>query len=416
MKIAIIHDWLVTYAGAERALEQLLHCFPNADLFAVVDFFSDEQRRQHLLNKKATTTYIQKFPLSKRYYRTYLPFMPMAIEQLDVSGYDLIISNSHAVAKGVLTGPDQLHIGYVHSPMRYAWDMYHQYLRAANLTKGLKGLLAKKILHKMRMWDLRTVNGVDEFIGNSSFIAKRIWKTYRREAAVIYPPVDTDYFQPAPAASQGRENRAPTSVSSSSAAPRADFYVTASRLVPYKRVDLIVQAFAKMPNKKLVVIGDGPEAKKVRALATSNVELLGFQENEVVRSYMQRAKAFIFAAEEDFGIVPLEAQACGTAVIAYGKGGCTETIVPAMDAATGAADTRIEAGMAAAPSRPTGVFFYEQTAEAIVAAVKNFESITIDPTACRANAERFSIAKFRETFTAFVSSKWEQYIQNEAGA
>lgn len=394
MKIALIHDWLVTYAGAERALEQILHCLPNADLFSTVDFFDTKLRQAHLLNKKATTTYIQKFPFAKRHYRTYLPFMPTAIEQLDLSDYDLVVSNSHAIAKGVLTGADQLHISYVHSPMRYAWDMYHQYLRAANLTKGLKGMLAKKILHKMRIWDLRTVNGVDEFIGNSNFIVKRIWKTYRREAAVIYPPVDTGYFQPALATSKD------------------EFYLAASRMVPYKKIDIIVEAFAKMPHKKLVVIGDGPEAKKIRALAKSNVEFLGFQENEIVKSYMQKAKAFVFAAEEDFGIVPLEAQSCGTPVIAYGKGGCTETIIPYIDAETIANANYANKPAVATLNKPTGLFFHEQTADAIIAAVQKFENLRLDPCACRANAERFSIEKFRETFTTFVNSKWEQFVSH----
>ena len=228
MKIAIVCDWLVTYAGAERVLTEIINCFPQADLFAVIDFLPEDQRK-FIQNKSVTTTFIQRLPLAKKIYRAYLPWMPLAIEQLDVSQYDLVISNSHAVAKGVITGPDQVHISYVHSPMRYAWDLQHQYLKETGLNKGLKGFLVKRLLHKMRLWDYRTPNGVDHFIANSNFIARRIWKIYRREADVIYPPVDTEKFIPKGA----KEN----------------FYLTASRMVPYKKMDLIVESFAAMPDK-----------------------------------------------------------------------------------------------------------------------------------------------------------------------
>lgn len=227
--------------------------------------------------------------------------MPLAIEQLDVSEHEILLSSSHAVAKGILSGPDQLHISYVHSPIRYAWDLQHQYLRESNLNKGLKGLIAKYLLHKIRMWDYRTANGVDYFVANSNFIARRIKKVYARHADVIYPPVNVERF---PLKST-----------------KDDFYFTASRLVPYKRIDLIVEAFSQMPNKRLVVIGDGPEMSKIKAKASSNIEVLGYQKDDVMLECMQNAKAFVFAAEEDFGITPVEAQACGTPVIAFGKGG-----------------------------------------------------------------------------------------------
>src|SRR6185295_13302171 len=215
MKIAIVCDWLVTYAGAEKVLTELIQCFPTADLFAIVDFLPDSFREQ-IGHKKATTTFIQKLPGAKKYYRHYLPLMPLAIEQLDVSQYDLVISSSHAVAKGVITGPDQIHIAYVHSPMRYAWDLQHQYLQEAKLDRGLKSFLIKTILHKMRLWDTRTANGVDYFLTNSNFIARRIWKTYRREATVIYPPVNTTDFLPYP--------------------QKENFYLAVSRFVPYKKM------------------------------------------------------------------------------------------------------------------------------------------------------------------------------------
>jgi len=300
MKIAIVCDWLVTYAGSERVLGEIIQCYPDADLYAVVDFLP-ETDRAFLLNKPVKTTYIQHFPFAKKQYRHYLPWMPLAIEQLDLSAYDLIISSSHAVAKGVLTGPHQIHISYVHSPMRYAWDLQHQYLKESGLDRGIKGHIAKYFLHRLRLWDQRTAHGVDHFIANSQFIAKRIWKTYRREATVIHPPIDLAQFKPY----MQKEN----------------YYLAASRLVPYKKIDLIVEAFAAMPDKKLIVIGDGPDFNKIKAKAAENVEMLGYQSNEKLTYYLQRAKAFVFAAEEDFGLLPLEAQACGTPVIAYGKGG-----------------------------------------------------------------------------------------------
>ncbi|MED2790588.1 glycosyltransferase family 4 protein [Bacillus wiedmannii] len=371
MKIAIVHDWLVTYAGAEKVLEQMLEVFPEADLFSLVDFL-DEKERGFIKNKEVSTTFVQKLPFAKKKYRNYLPLMPLAIEQLDLSKYDVILSSSHAVAKGVLTGPDQLHISYVHSPIRYAWDLQHQYLKEANLEKGLKGLLTKSILHKIRNWDYRTANGVDYFIGNSRFIGRRIWKVYRRESEVIYPPVDISAF--------------------TLHEQKEDFYMTASRMVPYKKIDLIVEAFAHMPDKKLIVIGDGPDFEKIKAKAKSNVQLLGYQSFEVLKSHMQRAKAFVFAAEEDFGITPVEAQACGTPVITYGKGGATETVL----------DLNYE--------KPTGLFFKEQTVESIVEKVNEFEKSydKFIPSNCRENAIRFSPERFREEIRSIVEEKYKE--------
>lgn len=375
MKIAIVCDWLVTYAGAERVIEQILNSFPEADLFSVVDFIEDD-KRNFLLNKKANTTFIQNIPFAKEKYRQYLPLMPLAVEQLNLSEYDLVISSSHAVAKGVITGPDQLHISYVHSPIRYAWDLQHQYLKEANLTRGLKGWLAKIILHYMRMWDLRTTNGVDHFIANSEFIARRIWKVYRREADVIYPPVDVDSF--------------------TLKHDKEDFYLTASRMVPYKKIDLIVEAFSQMPDKKLIVIGDGPDYKKIVDKSGKNVQFLGYQSYAVLKDHMQRAKAFVFAAEEDFGITPVEAQACGTPVIAYGKGGATETIV----------------GLGS--KAPTGVFFTEQSILALINAVNLFEreQESFVPSNCRKNAERFAIDKFKNKFRSFVEDLYIDKCHN----
>lgn len=366
MKIAIVHDWLVTYAGAERVLEQMLKVFPEADLYSMVDFLPEDSRG-FIQNKPVKTSFIQRLPKAKKHYRQYLPLMPLAVEQLNLSGYDLILTSSHAVAKGVLVGPDQIHISYVHSPIRYAWDLQHQYLRESGLDHGLKGWVAKLILHYVRLWDYRTSNGVDCFIANSNFIARRIWRVYRREAKVIYPPVDVAAFD----FSENKE----------------DFYLTASRMVPYKKIDLIVEAFTKMPDRTLVVIGDGPDFAKIRAKAGPNVKLLGYQPFEILKSHMQRARAFVFAAEEDFGIIPVEAQACGTPVIAYGKGGALETI-RGTDA-----------------QEPTGLFFPEQTVSALCQAVTDFENeveSNISPQACRENALRFSPECFRKAYEEFI--------------
>ncbi len=372
MKVAVVHDWLTLKGGAEACLEHFLKLFPQADLFCVVDFLP-ENERSFLQGHRVITSFVQRFPRAARWYRSYLPIMPLAIEQLDVTGYDLVLSSSAAVAKGVITGPDQVHIAYTHSPIRYAWDLQHQYLREANLMRGVKSWIGKSILHYMRLWDTRTASGVDHFIANSHFIARRIRKVYGRSATVIYPPVNLDRFAIGP----GRD----------------DFYVTMSRMVPYKRIPLIVEAFAAMPDRQLIVIGDGPEMPAVRAAAGPNVTILGKQPDDVVVDHLQRAKAFLFAAEEDFGIAPVEAQACGTPVIAYGKGGALETI-------------RGQDG-----AGQTGVFFAEQTVEAIVAAVERLDhrASAITPQDCRANAERFSTQRFDREIADFVAAALDQH-------
>ncbi|WDH83791.1 glycosyltransferase family 4 protein [Paenibacillus urinalis] len=369
MKIAIVHDWLVTYTGAEKVLEQILNLYPNADIFTIVDLLP-EANRFFLQNKQVKTSFVQKLPFVKSKYRSYLFLMPLAIEQFDFSQYDLIISSSHAVAKGVITGPDQLHISYVHTPIRYAWDLQHQYLKESNLDNGFKSLLARCLLHYIRLWDYRTAAAVDNFIANSNFIKSRISKVYNRDADVIYPPVNTNSFK----FQEKKKN----------------YYLTASRLVPYKKVDLIVEAFALMPDKELIVIGDGPDMNKIKNKASNNVKILGHQSFENLISYMQLAKAFVFAAEEDFGITPVEAQACGTPVIAFGKGGALET-VRGIDQ----------------HNEPTGVFFYNQSVDAIINAIEVFEKNKhlIIPENCRLHAMRFSEENFKTQFELFVKEK-----------
>jgi glycosyltransferase involved in cell wall biosynthesis len=298
--------------------------------------------------------------------------MPLAIEQFDLSEFDVVLSSSHAVAKGVITGPDQLHISYVHTPIRYAWDLQSQYLADAGLTRGLKSWLARALLHYIRIWDERTVPGVDHYIANSKFVAQRIWKFYKRNATVIHPPVEIDRFTPQ--------------------SDKKDFYLTVSRLVPYKKIGLIVEAFRQMPDKKLIVIGDGPEMKAIRERQTSNIELLGFVDNKTTANTIQDAKALIFAAEEDFGIVPVEAQACGTPVIAYGKGGARETVIES----------------------ETGYFFAEQSPESIIEAVKAFEAQPpLDPEKIRQNAERFAKERFKAVLKSFVDARYGEFRPTE---
>lgn len=371
-RVALVHDWLTAYVGGERVLEQMIKLYPEARLFTSINVLA-EHERGFLQSKEATTSFVQGWPFVAKHYRRCLPLLMLAIEQLDVSECDLVLSSSSSIAKGVITGPEQLHIAYVHSPMRYAWDLQHMYLRNAGLTSGVRGLVARWLLHKARLWDARTANGVDHFIANSEFIARRIWKVYRRRSTVIHPPVDVQSFSL-------REDKEP-------------FYLTASRLVPYKRVSAIVEAFRALPDRRLVVVGDGSEMRQVRELAGPNVEILGYQPTAVLRDLMQRARAFIFAAEEDFGIAPVEAQACGTPVIAYGRGGALETI------------------RGGEHDRPTGVFFDEQTPAGVVAGVRELERLEsrIDPRACRENALRFSVDVFREQYAQFVRSRWEEF-------
>ena len=366
MRVAIIHDWLTEPGGAEKVLGHLLALYPEADLFALVDFFPDDARQELLAGRRAKVSFIQNLPFAKRAYRNYLPLMPVAIEQFDLSDYQLIISSSYAVAKGVITGPDQVHVSYVHSPIRYAWDMQHQYLRESNLETGFKSMMARAVLHYIRIWDVRTAHGIDQIAVNSKFVGRRVRKAYGRRAEVVYPPVDITKFE--------------------LRVDKEQFYLTASRMVPYKRMQLIVEAFNSMPDKQLVVIGDGPEFDRIKAVAKSNIKLLGYQSFDSLRDHMQRAKGFVFAAEEDFGIAPVEAQACGTPVIAYGKGGALETVV-------------------GFPSdKPTGLFFLEQSVESIRSAVHEFESVydRFNPLEVRAHAEKFSADAFKTHFKDLV--------------
>ena len=368
MKKALIHDWFSTYAGAEKCVESFTDIWDDFEIYSLIDFLSDTDRDKILKGKRAHTSFIQKLPFAKDKYRNYLPLFPLAIEQFDLSGYDVVLSSSHAVAKGVLTHSNQLHIAYVHTPIRYAWDLYHQYLRESGLDRGLKGMLAKYFLHKIRLWDASTANRVDHYAANSRYIARRIKKTYGKPSDVIYPPVDVDKFTLREA--------------------KEEFYLTASRMVPYKKIDLIVDAFSQM-DKRLLVIGDGPDMAKIKSKAGKNVELLGFADDETMADLMGRAKAFIFAAEEDFGITPVEAQACGTPVICFGRGGARETV----------------------RDGESGLYFMEQNTKELLAAVAKFEQNydKFEPVKIRENSLKFSRARFEAEIKSYVEKKYEEF-------
>lgn len=356
-RIAVVHDFLYVYAGAERVLEQILKLFPQADLYSLFDFLP-ESERGFIQNKTVHPTFIQRLPFARRNHRRYLPLMPLAIEQLDFSSYDIVISSSYVAAKGVITRGDQFHLCYCHSPVRFAWDLQHQYLAESGLTRGVKSIIARTILHYIRNWDSRCANGVDAFVTNSHFVANRVRKLYRRNATPVHPPVDTEQFQ----LHEDKDR----------------YYVTASRMVPYKRMDLLVKAFARMPDRQLMVIGDGPEMPKIRACASPNVTLLGHLPFDRMLGYLQRARAFVFAAEEDFGIAPVEAMACGTPVIAFGRGGVKESVT----------------------SGVSGLFFNEQSIESVIQAVEEFEAMgpVWDAREIRSQAERFRPSEFRRRF------------------
>lgn len=366
--IGIIHDWLVTFGGSEIITSALMEIWPDAQIFTLIHD-PNGQCRDITLGRQINTSFIQHLPFAKRNHRFYLPLMPLAVEQFDTSNQDIVISCSHAVAHGVITQPEQLHINYICIPMRYAWHLYHQYLEESGMRTGLKGMFVKLFLHYLRLWDTVSSYRVDEFVAISNWTANNVWKAYRRKSQVIYPPVDVEAFSPQK--------------------EKEGFYLTVSRLVPYKRVDLIVNAFNQMPSRKLIIIGDGPDLEKLRNKAGKNIEFLGFQPFESVREYLQGARAFVYAAVEDFGIVPVEAQACGTPVIAYGRGGVLETVV----------------------NGKTGLFYSEPTVESLQNAIAQFETgqLDFDVIELRGQSERFNKQRFQSEFKEFVEKKWNDF-------
>ncbi|MBZ8182959.1 glycosyltransferase [Oscillatoria salina] len=374
MRYALVHEWLTPKAtgGSELVVKEILQ-HVEADLYALIDFESINPE-SYLFGRQIGTTFLQKFPFARNGVQKYLPLLPLAIEQLDLRAYDVILSSSHAVAKGVLTSPQQLHICYCHTPMRYAWDLTFDYLNNSHLGRGVAGILTRYLLHRLRQWDAIAANRVDYFIANSYHTARRIWRCYRRKAEVIYPPVQIDRFP--------------------FQAQKEDYYLTVSRLVSYKQVSLIVKAFNQL-GRNLVIIGDGKELPAIRQLAKPNVQILGAQPDAIVEKYMAGAKAFVYAACEDFGIALVEAQACGTPVIAYGSGGATETV----------RDIR------QFPETGTGLLFSPQTPAALVAAVETFEQFTgkFNPEVSRAQAINFSPKIFTQRYLDFLEVSRQEY-------
>ena len=367
MRIALVHDWLDTYGGGEIVLANLLRVYPDADTFTLVDFLTDAERRDFGV-RRAQTTGLERLPAARRWFRAAAVLYPRIIERLDVRRYDLVISDSHAIAKGVRTHAAQFHVCYCHTPARFAWTMASTYRERAGGGARWREWLAHRAQARFRAWDLAASRRVDRFIANSHHIARAIKTCYGRASDVVYPPVDVDRF-----GSVGRE-------------PRSDYYVTVSRLVPYKRIDLIIEAFRRLPQRKLVVVGEGPERTHLSRDLPSNVTLAGRLDDAHTAAHLGCARAFVFAAYEDFGIAPVEAQAAGTPVIAYREGGSTETI---RDIGT---------------PNATGVLYAEQTPAAIVAAIHRFEASTIDADACRINAARFSAPRFRIEIAATIAA------------
>ena len=372
--IAIVHDWLTGMRGGEKVLTCLLELFPDADLFTLLH--NPGSVSDQIENRKIFTSFIDKLPLKTNKYRNYLPLFPTAIEMFDFKEYDLIISSSHCVAKGIRTPPNTLHVSYVHSPMRYVWDMYEDYFSSDKLNFFSRKLIPL-IANYLRIWDVTSSNRVDYFISNSAHVAHRIKKYYNRQANIIYPPVDTGNFK--------LSNKSD------------DFYLIISALVPYKKVDLAIEAFNQM-DKELIVIGDGPEYKKLTKLAGSNINFLNWLPHSELYDYYANCKVLIFPGEEDFGIVPVEAQSCGKPVIAFARGGALETVIGLNESNEG---------------KCTGVFFDDQTVTGLIQAIQQFENQSWDARFIRRHALKFDRKKFKSEIFQFIIDKYADFQQNE---
>lgn len=366
VSVAFVRDWMTVYSGADRTMAAALELFPKAPIHTLV-YQPEHFRGTPIGRHPIKTSFLQHWPGARTLHRSYLPLMPLAIEQLDLRGYDLVVSMSHAVAKGVLTRADQLHISYCFTPARYVWDLYFEHLDRCG-PRGPRRWAVGCLLHYLRLWDQASTSRVDVFVASSRTVARRIWKTYRRQSEVVYPPVDVDRF--------------------TAGEPRDDYYLTVSRLVPYKQVPMMAKAFDRL-RRRLVVIGEGPDRAAVERAGGVWVELLGRQPDAVVRDHMQRCKAFVFAADEDFGIAPIEAQAAGAPVIAYGRGGATETVI----------------------ENRTGLFFDEQRVGCLVEAVERFEAIAgrFDPEQIRLTTHRFSRERFQRQLAALIDREWDRF-------
>jgi len=364
IKVALVHDWLTGRRGGEKVLEVLAEIFPEAPIYTLFHFKGSQH--PDIEKRVIRTSFLQRMPLLKSRYRHYLPLFPLAVELFDLQEYDLIVSTSHCVAKGIIPRPDALHVSYIHSPMRYAWNLYFSYFGPGKLSPFSR-ILIPPVLHRLRTWDTAASARVDHFIANSANVARRIGKYYRRPADVIPPPVDTDFFRPEEGPAKG------------------DYALIVSALVPYKKIDLAVDVFSRT-GAPLKIVGTGPELRPLRKKARANVEFLGARDSEALRRLYREAKVFLLPGEEDFGIATLEAQACGTPVIAYGRGGSLETVIPGK----------------------TGLLFDEPTPDGLQGALDNFRTFACNKTAIRSHAMNFSRRIFKEKISAYIRQKWTE--------
>jgi glycosyltransferase involved in cell wall biosynthesis len=367
IKVALVHDWLTGQRGGEKVLEVFSEIFPDAPIYTLIHFPGSQI--EDIENKRIITSFIQKFPFLKKKYRSYLPLYPLAIEMFDLQEYDMIVSSSHCVAKGVITRPDALHISYIHSPMRYVWNHYFSYFSQDKL--GIfSRFLIPPVIHKIRLWDSISADRVDHFVANSKTVAKRIEKYYRRSAEVIHPPVDTQFFKPG----DKQEN----------------YFLIVSALVPYKRLELAIEAFNRSEDA-LKIVGQGPDYKKLKKTAKANIKFLGSLDPIGLLQVYRGARALILPGEEDFGINVLESQACGVPVIAYMRGGATETVI----------------------AEKTGVFFPELKASSLLAALDKFKHLSFNKKLIRENALNFSREKFKESISAYLREKWMRFREQD---
>ncbi len=367
MSIALIHEWILDIGGSEKVLKELISLFPDYRLYTL--FFRDKSLKMLGIDKeRVRPSFLNKIKKVEKIYRAMLPFFPVAIESMDVSGFDIIFSSSHIAAKGVIPKPYQTHICYCHTPARYLWDMSLEYLKTKGLDRGIKFIISNTLLNYLRLWDISTSNRVDHFIANSEYTKRRIKKYYNRDSEVIYPPVDIDRFHPA---------------------KKDDYFLFLSRLVPYKKADLAIKAFSNL-GQRLIVAGDGPEYSRLRKIATKNIEFTGYLSDADVVEYLSKARALIYPSEEDFGITMVEALASGTPVIAFKRGGASEIVLDIKSSDT-----------------PTGILFEVQSEEALITAVEKFikNEEKFDPGGLRKYSERFSSEIFRQKIYSFVNSR-----------
>ncbi|KKR18928.1 MAG: Glycosyl transferase group 1 [Parcubacteria group bacterium GW2011_GWE2_39_37] len=370
MKVALIHDHLAQDGGAERTLRVLTELFPDAPIYTLL--YDKKNVEKNFKGKHIEASIIQKLPWGVTHYRWYLLFMPIAVEFFDLSSYDLVISDASAFAKGVITNTETLHICYCHTPTRYLWSDTHQYINELKYNKYFKKVISLTLSY-LRIWDRAAAGRVDRYIANSKFISRRIKKYYDRESTVIYPPIDVENFKPAEQV--------------------GDFYLSGGRLVPYKRFDIVIEAFKKLPHKKLKIFGSGLDLERLKKIAgdAPNIEFLGRVSDEERTELYAKCLAFINPQEEDFGITPIEAMASGRPVIAYGKGGVKETIV----------------------SKKTGEFFYEQTGDSIYEVLKDFDPNSYDAEFIRAHSEQFSKERFKQEIKRYIENEYKCFAEDK---